>query len=183
VARWRGGDLDWVLNRRHSALHERFAERIARAPEWVSAGEVSFSIYGERGVIDRLAFHPDRRMLAVFEIKADLSDPAGVVAQVDRYRRLAFEIGRHRGWVANGVSCWLVVADAVTNRRRLAAHERLIRGAFPSTTRELQRWLLDPVQRCDGLAFLSYPAVTTVRGSLTAIKRVRARRPAPRERG
>ena len=183
VPRWRGGDLEWVLNRRHSALHERLAERIGRMPGWVSAAEVSFSIYSERGIIDRLAFHRGRQMLAVFEIKADLSDPAGVIAQVDRYRRVALQVGRDRGWIAKDVSCWLIVADTVTNRRRLGAHAQLLREAFPFPTRELRRWLVDPRERCDGLAFLSYPNATTTRGSLTAIKRVRPRRPVPRERG
>lgn len=182
VPRWRGGDLDWIVNRRHSALHERLADRVVRVPDWISAAEVSFSIYGERGVIDRLAFHPGRQMLGVFEIKADLSDPPGVVAQVDRYRRLALRVGRDRGWIARDVSCWLVVADTVTNRRRFAAHEQLMREAFPFSTRELQPWLINPVDRRDGLAFLSYPNVTTARGSLTAIKRVRPRRRPSRER-
>jgi transcriptional regulator with XRE-family HTH domain len=96
VPSWRGGDLARVMNARHSALHERLADRLAGETGWVSAAEVSYSIYGERGVIDRLAFHAERRMLAVFEIKADLADPAGLVSQVDRYRRLAPKIAAER---------------------------------------------------------------------------------------
>jgi transcriptional regulator with XRE-family HTH domain len=96
VPSWRGGDLERVVNARHSALHERLADRLGRAPGWVSAAEVSYSIWGERGVIDRLAFHAERRMLAVFELKADIGDPGGLVAQGDRYRRLAPEIARGR---------------------------------------------------------------------------------------
>src|SRR3990172_13286875 len=110
VPAWRGGDLERVVNARPSALHERLADRLGRAPNWESAAEVSYSIWGERGVIDRLAFHVDRRMLGVFELKTDLSDPAGLVAQVDRYSRLAPEIARSRGWEAELVSCWAVLA-------------------------------------------------------------------------
>ena len=44
-------------------------------------------------------------MLAVFELKSDLSDPAGLIAQLDRYRRLAPGIAEGRGWQAGRVSC------------------------------------------------------------------------------
>lgn len=171
---WRGGDLERVLSARHSALHERLADRLAKAPGWVSAAEVSYSIWGERGVIDRLAFHAERRMLAVFELKADLGDPAGLVAQIDRYRRLAPEIGRSRGWDGHSVSCWAVVADTDTNRRRLAAHRELLRGAFPADGRGLAEWLRNPDARVEGLTFLAYPQPRTGKQSLTAVKRVRA---------
>jgi hypothetical protein len=173
VPSWRGGDLERVVGIRHSALHERLADRLGRYPGWVSAAEVSFSIWGERGVIDRLAFHSERRMLVVFELKADLSDPAGLIAQVDRYRRLAPEIARARGWEAASVSCWAVVADTDTNRRRLKAHHELLWGAFPSGRRELVALLRDPVRRVDGLTFVAYPQARTGTRSLTAIKRVR----------
>lgn len=177
VPAWRGGDLERVMNRRHSALHERLAGRLASASGWVSAAEVSYSIYGERGVIDRLGFHADRRMLAVFEIKADLSDPAGLVSQVDRYRRLAPEVGHDRGWDAALVSCWAVVADTDTNRRRLTAHRELLRGAFPADGRVLKEWLRDPAGRVDGLTFLAYPHGGTGTRSLSTVKRVRPARP------
>ena len=173
VPSWRGGDLERVMNARHSALHEALAVRLASAPGWESAAEVSYSIYGERGVIDRLGFHAARRMLAIFEIKADLSDPAGLVAQVDRYRRLAPRIARDRGWAAGPVSCWAVVADTNTNRRRLATHRELLVGAFPAVGRALGEWLRDPVDPIDGLTFLSYPHGGTGTRSLTTIKRVR----------
>ena len=178
VPSWRGGDLERVTNARHSAMHEVLAVRLANAPGWESAAEVSYSIYGERGVIDRLAFHAARRMLGLFEIKPDLSDPAGLVAQVDRYRRLALQIGRDRGWVADSVSCWAVVADTNTNRRRFASHRELLSSAFPADGRALGEWLRDPIEQVDGLAFHPYPPVQTGKRSLTTIKRVRiARRP------
>lgn len=176
VPSWRGGSLDRVLNARHSALHERLAERLAGEPGWISAAEVSYSIWGERGVIDRLGFNAERQMLAVFEIKADLTDPAGLVAQVDRYRRLAPEIAQRQGWEGDKVSCWAIVADTDTNRRRLAAHRELLRGAFPEDGRALNEWLRDPTQRVDGLTFLAYPHARTGTRSLSTVKRVRLAR-------
>jgi transcriptional regulator with XRE-family HTH domain len=173
VPSWRGGNLDRIVNARHSALHERLADRLSRAAGWVSAAEVSYSIWGERGVIDRLAYHRELGMLTVFEIKADLTDPAGLVAQVDRYRRLAPQIARSRGWVASRVSCWAVVADTDTNRQRLAAHRELLRGAFPADGRRLAALLREPAHPIDGLAFLAYPRVGTGARNLRAVKRVR----------
>lgn len=178
VPAWRGGDIERVLSARHSALHERMAERIGKAPGWVSAAEVSYSIWGERGVIDRLAFHAERRMLAIFELKADLNDPTGLVAQVDRYRRLAPEIAQSRGWSAEAVSCWAVIADTDTNRRRLRAYRELLRGALPAGRRELTAFLRDPVEPVDGLTFVAYPHLQTSKRSLSTVKRVRLARTA-----
>jgi len=173
VASWRGGDLDRVVNVRHSALHEVLADRLARCTGWVSEAEVSYSIRGEWGVIDRLAFHPVRRMLAVFELKSDLTDPAGLIAQLDRYRRLAPEVARARGWSVTAVSRWALVADTDSNRRRLAAHVSLLRSALPADGRQLLSWLADPDRAVDGLGFIAYPRAQTVTRNLTATKRVR----------
>ena len=66
--RWRGGDLDRVVNARHGALHEALARWLAHVGGWELAPEASFSIYGERGVIDALAWHPLTRSLLVVEL-------------------------------------------------------------------------------------------------------------------
>ena len=47
---------------------------LARFPDWQMAPEVSFSRWGERGVIDLLLWHPARRALLVIELKTDLVD-------------------------------------------------------------------------------------------------------------
>jgi transcriptional regulator with XRE-family HTH domain len=73
--RWRAGDLDRLIAGRHSRLHEAVALWFATAlPDWIIAPEVSFSIFGERGIIDILAWHPGRRALLVIELKTDLAD-------------------------------------------------------------------------------------------------------------
>jgi len=38
-------------------MHEAIARALDDLPEWAHAPEVAFSSYGERGVIDILAFH------------------------------------------------------------------------------------------------------------------------------
>src|SRR5262245_58554262 len=65
TARWRGGELDRLLNARHAALHEAALAMFDRAPSWELVSEASFAIGGERGIIDLLAWHPGRRALLI----------------------------------------------------------------------------------------------------------------------
>jgi transcriptional regulator with XRE-family HTH domain len=59
--RWEGPDLPRMLDSRHSAMHEAVASLLSSLDGWTFEPEVSFSVYGERGVIDILAWHPGRR--------------------------------------------------------------------------------------------------------------------------
>ena len=108
------------------------------------APEVSFSIYGERGVIDILAWHESTRSLLVIELKTAIADVNELLGTADRKRRLAAQIARDRGWDPTTVSQWLIVADTRTNRRRLDAHMTAIRNAFPAGTWAIRRWLRRP---------------------------------------
>ncbi|MBF6604774.1 MAG: helix-turn-helix transcriptional regulator [Chloroflexi bacterium] len=169
---WRGGDLDRVVNAGHTAMHEVVAARLARLSGWTTEAEVTFSIYGERGSIDLLAFHAASGSLLVVELKTEIPDPAGLVAQVDRYVRLARTVAAERGWVAGGgplvrgaggsgaggsgaavsraagggavVSRWVVVAESSMNRRQVTRHRALLRNAFPTDGRAIDGWLADP---------------------------------------
>ncbi|HET9757684.1 MAG TPA: helix-turn-helix transcriptional regulator [Candidatus Limnocylindrales bacterium] len=106
--RWRAGDLDRLVSGRHSRLHEAVASWFATAlPDWILAPEVSFSIFGERGIIDILAWHPGRRALLVIELKTDLADVNELIGTMDRRRRLAWDIAKDRGWEPLTVSTWV----------------------------------------------------------------------------
>lgn len=107
--------------------------------------EVSFSRFGERGSIDVLAFHPGRRALAVFEIKSVAPDMQAMLSAIDRKARLGPVIARERGWDARTVARLLVVADTRTNRRCLEAHAATVRAMLPAGSRDVVRWLADPV--------------------------------------
>ena len=144
-ARWRAGDLDRLLNARHSELHELVARWFAEElPEWVLAPEVSFSIYGERGVIDILAWHEKTGSLLVIELKTAVADVNELLGTMDRKKRLAAQVASERGWNPKSVSTWLIVADTRTNRRRLDAHMAVIRNAMPDGTWAIRRWLRRP---------------------------------------
>jgi transcriptional regulator with XRE-family HTH domain len=156
IGRWRAGELDRLLNSRHSVLHESVARAFRDLPDWISLPEVSFAVFGERGVIDILAWHPGRRVLLVIELKTDISDVNELIGTADRKRRLAREAAIKRGLMAAPdppptVELWLIVESTRTNRRRIDAHEAMLRSAFPNETRAMRRWLRDPAGPMSGI--------------------------------
>ncbi|HEY7737335.1 MAG TPA: helix-turn-helix domain-containing protein [Candidatus Limnocylindrales bacterium] len=151
--RWRAGDLDRLLNARHSAMHEELARLFADLPGWVAQPEVSFSIFGERGVIDVLAWHPGRRAVLVIEIKTDIADVNELMSTLDRKGRLAAKIALERGWRARTVGMWLVVAASDANRRRVAAHCAVLGSLLPDDGTRVRAWLRNPTSACRALTF------------------------------
>ena len=158
VPRWRGGDLDRLLNARHSAMHEAVARMFGEMPGWSVAAEVSFAVYAERGIVDVLAWHTATRTLLVVELKTELVDVQEVLGTLDRKRRLAPTIGRERGWVPAQVGVWLLLAESTTNRDRVRAHQAVLRGAYPAGALEMRRWLAAPAGPIRALSFLGAPS-------------------------
>ena len=179
VVRWQGGDLGRLMNARHAAMHEAMAIFMAGLDGWVAEPEVSFSIYGERGVIDVLAWHPGRRILLVIELKTELVDINDLMGAADRRRRLAATVARDRGWDPLAIGTWVVVAESRTNRRAVAAHETVLRAKFPMDGRAMRRWLHRPAGRVDALGFLPSVHGMHARHDLAPVRRVtRTRRSA-----
>ena len=175
VPRWRGGDLDRLLNARHSALHEQVALDLRRRAGWVFLPEVSFAIGGERGVVDILAFHPGRLALLVIELKTEIVDVNELVGTLDRKARLARRIAAERGWEIGpevAVSTWLIVAPSRTNRRRVQAHSTMLRTAFPADGRAISGWLDRPVRPIRCLSFWPDLHTGTVRPLRRPVRRV-----------
>ena len=183
IARWRAGDLDRLLNAKHSALHEQVA-RMFRAdlPAWIMEPEVSFAVYGERGVIDILAWHSGRRALLVIELKTDIVDVNDLVGGVDRKRRHARTVAMARGWDPATVSVWVIVAAGRTNRARVAAHGAMLRAAYPTDGRGIMRWLRDPAASVAALSMWQNVQPGTAMADLSSVRRVRSRNRGPVER-
>jgi transcriptional regulator with XRE-family HTH domain len=175
--RWKAGDLDRLLAGRHARLHEAVASWfVSTLPEWVLAPEVSFSIFGERGVIDILAWHPGRRALLVIELKTDIVDVNQLMGSMDQRRRLAWQIARDRGWDPLTVSTWVLVAGGRTNRARLAAHRTVLRTAFPVDGRVMAGWLRQPDRSMDALSLWDRPDAKSGVADMAARHRVRPSR-------
>ena len=153
VGRWRGGDAHRLLSRRHSALAESFASFLGSRPGWTVEPEVSFGIYGERGVIDQLAWHQETGHLLVIELKTEFVDVNEMLGTLDRKVRLCRTVATSRGWRARTVSVWLIVIDSRTNRRHAAEHSTLLKSRFRLDGRQLRGWLANPIDATTGLAF------------------------------
>jgi transcriptional regulator with XRE-family HTH domain len=133
VGRWRGGELDRLLAAGHSALHESVAAHLRTLAAWRFASEVSFAHFGERGVIDILAWHEQSRALLVIELKTEFVDLNELLGTLDRKRRNAMQIARERGWIerAASVSAWVIVTDNSVNRHRARDHRAMLSTAYP----------------------------------------------------
>jgi transcriptional regulator with XRE-family HTH domain len=153
--RWHGEELDRVLDEAHARLVEAVVRFLADLG-WDVAVEVTFSAFGERGSIDVLAFHPGRRALLVVEVKSVTPDMQAMLAGIDRKARLAPTLALGRGWHAETVARVLVLGNTRTNRRRLERFARSVSTALPAGSRDVVRWLRDPVGRpASGVWFLS----------------------------
>ena len=184
MPRWRGADLDRMISSRHALLAESVVEALRRdSPEWQVFPEVSFSIWGERGVIDLLAWHPSRRALLVIELKTELVDVGETLGTMDRKQRLAAQVAAGRGWDADTVSGWIVLAAGRTNERHLAAFRSTLRAAYPADARQMRAWLKDQIGSIAALSMwheVSAGSSRTARTSLAATQRVRRRSSAVR---
>jgi len=182
VVRWQGGELDRLLNARHSGLHESVAQMFSSFDEWTIAPEVSFAIRGERGVIDILAWHAATRTLLLIELKTDVVDVNELMGTIDRKRRLAPVIAQERGWQPMAVAVWVIVADSAMNRKRVQAHAATLRAAFPADGRTISGWLRKPGAAIGCLSFWSYDRPGNAKSGLAVTRRVRRPRPRPVER-
>jgi hypothetical protein len=154
-------------------LHESVARYFRTLPEWHNAPEVSFAIYGERGVIDILAWHASSRILLVIELKIEVVDVNELMGKVDVKGRLAAQIARKLGWDPVTVGAWVIVSDSCTNRRGLRQHASVLRAAFPTDGRSIEGWLKRPAGPIACLSFWSTTHEQDPYASFAAVKRVR----------
>jgi len=179
--RARSLDIDRVLNVRHSSLAAHLVQWFGRFGGWAIRPEVSFSEFGERGVIDLLCWHAASGSLLVVEIKTELLDFNELLGVLDRKERLATRVVSRFGWRPLVVSRCLLVADSSTNRRRAADHGALLRAALPDDGRALVRWLREPgAPGVHALRFVPDVRPGHARSGFAGPMRVRARGPRSR---
>jgi hypothetical protein len=131
---------------------------------------VSFNIYGERGSVDILAFHPASAVVLVVEVKSTIGEIQATLITLDRKGRLAIQLVRQQGWKAKRVARLLAVRRNSTSRRRIDEVEATFSNAFPDRAVAVRRWLRRPTGRpISGLWFVS--------AGTQAVARRRVRRP------
>lgn len=180
LARWRGGDLDRLLDEAHAGLVGLAAGLLAEAG-WTTQVEVTYSIDRERGSIDLLGWYPHTATLVVVEVKSELVSIEETLRRHDAKARLAARIAADRfGWRPHAVARLLVLPEGTTPRRRVARHDAVLRRAYPLRGLEARAWLASPGSADASLVFLSSPDTNTARGRRGSPTRKRIRRgPAP----
>jgi hypothetical protein len=143
VIRWHGERLDRLVDESHARLVDLTVTRLAEAG-WQCEVETTFSIWGERGSIDVLAFFPNARVVLVVEVKSVFGDLRATIAAVDRKCRLARAIAADRNWQPSSVAGLLCVEESRSNRRVVEAHRGVFDAAFPLRGVGARRWLASP---------------------------------------
>jgi transcriptional regulator with XRE-family HTH domain len=174
--RWRGGAVDRLTDAAHAALGEALT-RVLREEGWEVVPEVSYSVFGERGSIDLLAWHPASRTLLVVELKTEIGAVEATLRQHDVKVRLGPEIARKRfGWDVRSVGRLLVLPEERTPRRQVARHANLFERAYRLRTVAVRRWLAAPIGPMSGLMFLTATTRGRARRGPLAPKRIVAPR-------
>jgi len=173
LPRSRGADLDRIANARHSDLTEAVVSWLRSLPGWDVRPEHSFSHFGERGVVDALAWHAGRRALLECEHKTDVIDSGEVLATVDRRRRLGSEIVAELGWEPATVSSLLIVGESDANRRRIARLAATFDAALPDRAAAVRAYLRDPDHAIRGLIFFANRLPGQASNSFATARRVR----------
>jgi len=172
--RWRGGDLDRLLDEGHAALAGAIAGRL-EADGWRVRLEVTYAVYGERGSIDVLAWHEASRTLLVVEVKTELTSVEETLRRHDAKVRLAARIATERfGWSPVAVARLLVLPETSSVRRAVGRHEAVFARAYPLAGWELRQWLRKPAGTRSGRLFLSL--TNGARGRQGSVGRKRVRR-------
>jgi transcriptional regulator with XRE-family HTH domain len=174
--RWRGAGVDRLLSSGHAAMSEAVTRLLLDAG-WEVRPEVSFNHFGERGVVDLIAWHAESRTLLLVELKTELADINALLGITDRRRRLARQIAEPFGWTPATVSQMVIVAEGRTNRRRLAEHRTVLRAAFPSDGRAVPGWLAQPRGSLSALWFLPDSGPSVERRAAAPRLRIRGAQP------
>ena len=155
LVRWRGGELDRLLDEGHASLVGD-AVRLFDRLRWEVQLEVSFASYRERGSIDILAWHSETQTLVVGEVKTEITSVEETLRTHDGKVRLGAGIALERfGWSSRAVTRLLIVPETSTARRRIARHNAIFSRAYPTRGIQLRTWLERPGPMAGGLVFLS----------------------------
>ena len=173
-ARWRGADLAKLLDERHALMVRDVVARVA-ALGWQTRPEHTFSLRGERGSIDILAWQAAQRALLLVEVKTRIVDLQDLLSTMDRKRRLAPALARELGWEPVGMGSVLVLPDDTWARRVVVRFGPLFESALPARTVDVRRWLARPERSIRGVWFLPDSTVRSTTARRAGRQRIRTR--------
>lgn len=151
--RWRGMEAAKLLDERHSALVRLAVERI-RGAGWEAWPERTFSIWGERGSIDILAWRASERAMLAVEVKTRMPDLQDLLSTMDRKRRLLPAIAKDSGLAPLAIGSVLLLPEETWARNRVRQFQGIFDAAMPARTVETRQWLEKPAADLRGIWFL-----------------------------
>lgn len=161
--RWRGAELERLLDVDHAAIVEAVAQRL-EAAGWTVLVETTYAYGPERGSIDVIGVRADRRAVVACEIKTDVPAADAVARKLDEKRRLVPLIVRDRfGWTPAVVGAVLAMPESPRLRRVLTGPAASLARAFPIASRRVSAWLRDPDGPLAATWFLSNMALSNPR--------------------
>jgi Holliday junction resolvase-like predicted endonuclease len=153
--RWRGGDGARLLDADHALLVNAAVARLQRAG-WDTAVEYTFSVYGERGAVDIVAWNGPARAILIVEVKSRIVDTQDTLAVLDRKARLVPRLlAGERGWHASATGVILCLPGFTANRTLVTRHSATFATALPHRAREVRRWIRRPGGRLAAVWFIS----------------------------
>jgi transcriptional regulator with XRE-family HTH domain len=183
VPRWRGGDAVRLLDAGHSAVVEHLV-RTLRSRGWHAVVEYTFNHFGDRGSVDVLGWHPDRRALLILEVKTRLLDVQATLAVLDRKARVVPALVRgERGWNPIHLGVVIAMPGITANRSAVSRHAATFASTHPTRSLAVRRWIRHPAGRMNGLWFVSESNLVRGTGGQTGRKRVREPKQPPAPAG
>ncbi len=174
--RWRGAESARLLDEKHALLVRAVVGRLA-TQGWQPLPEHTFSIYGERGSIDVLAWSPANRAVLAIEVKTRLPDIQDLLSTMDRKRRLLRTIARAEGWSPLFQASVLVLPEETWARHAIRRFDTVFDAALPARTIEVRHWLDRPQRDLRGIWFLLDDGTGSRKRDLHGSMRVATRRP------
>ncbi len=171
--RGHGAQLDRLFDEEHSSMVDLVVRRLAAAG-WEAMVEFSFNDYGDRGSVDVLAWHAERRALLVVETKSRLANLQETCRSLDIKARVVPRlVAQSRGWRPSVVGVVLVVQESTRERAAVARREAIFSTSFPGRTLEIRRWMRRPETPLRGLWFLRLANTSCAKRRSAAGTRVR----------
>lgn len=172
--RWRGGEIDRLLDEGHASIVGWIVQLLVELG-WEVQTEVSFSLRGERGAIDVLAWHAATRTLLVVEVKTELASIEQTLRRHDAKQRLAAGIASERfGWQPPSAVCRVLVLPGLsTPRRQVSRHEAVMTRAYRLRGTAARAWLQAPAGAPSLLLFVPPTHVARTRRGTVSRRRIR----------
>jgi transcriptional regulator with XRE-family HTH domain len=173
--RWRGADLDALIDRVHASVQDEAAARLARLG-WDGRAEVAFNQYGDRGSCDLVAWHGRSRTLLIVEVKSRIGNLQELLRRLDVKVRLGGHIAGQLGYPRpRAVVRALVIAEGHAARTIVRRHPALF-APFQLRGRAAFRWLLAPSAGAAQTGLLWFEQLPNSRDGVTnSVERVRRR--------